>query len=178
MVTPSTMSEATYFTRLQRILLGTDGTVTHILEAYADEPVDVVKLRQEYDTVTPADALLELPPEATLLRRRILLRGRRTGQTLLYAEVAVAADRVGAAILDGLINTDKPVGVILAENREETFREILVADREPAGACGSHFGLDPNAVLIFRTYRIFAHEKPIMLITEKFPEAFFRDLPA
>ena len=159
------------------MFLGTDGTVTHMLEAYADEPIEVVKLLQEFDTSAAADGPLELGCDAKLLRRRVLLRGRRTGRTLLYAEVAVAPDRVEPRLLDGLLTTDKPVGRLLAENRTETFREILTAGREPAGACGAHFGIDPTDVLISRTYRIVSHEQPVLLITEKFPEDFFHALP-
>jgi chorismate-pyruvate lyase len=172
------MMEAARFTRLQRMLLGTDGTVTHMLEAYADESIQVVKLLQQYDAASAADAALDLPLDATVLRRRVLLRGARSGRNLLYAEVAVAPDRVGPAIIHGLMTTDKPIGVLLAENRTETFREILVVDREPAGPCAPHFGLDPNEPLIFRTYRILARRAPLMMITEKFPEAFFQTLPS
>ena len=159
------------------MLLGTDGTVTHILEAYAGEPIEVVKLLQEYDIATAADAPLEVAAEAKVLRRRVLLRGRRSGQNLLYAEVTVVPERVDPTLLAGLVTTDKPVGVLLAENRTETFRVILVAKREPAGPCAPHFHVQPTALVISRTYRILARQEPIMLITEKFPEGFFRSLP-
>ena len=165
-------------TPLQRMLLGTDGTLTHILEAYADEPIGVVKLLQEYDTSKQADARLELPEDAKVLRRRVLLRGRRTNQNLLYAEVVVVPERLNPVVLEGLLGTDKPIGTLRAETRAETFREILRMDREPAGPCSTHFGIDPAAPVIVRTYRIVAHEQPIMLITEKFPADFFRGLPA
>jgi chorismate-pyruvate lyase len=171
------MIQSGVLTRLQRMFLGTDGTVTHMLEAYADEPVEVVKLLQDYDVSTAADSLLELPPGSKILRRRVLLRGRRSGRCLLYAEVAVAPERVDPAFLDGLVTTDKPVGRLLAENRTETFREILAAGREPAGACAPHFGIDSLAAVIFRTYRIVSHDRPILLITEKFPESSFVALP-
>ncbi len=97
---------------------------------------------------------------------------------MLYAEVVVALDRVDPALLEGLTGTDKPVGILLRENRTETFREILLVDREPAGPCGAHFGIGPDAELLFRTYRILARRQPIMLITEKFPADFFHSLPA
>lgn len=168
----------TSLTRFQRILLGTDGTVTHMLEAYADEPVEVVKLLQEYDTTTDADAPLELEADAKVLRRRVLLRGRRTKQNLLYADVVVAPERVEPSFLAGLVGTDKPIGTLFAENRTETFREILRADREQAGSCGPQFGIEPTAEVIFRTYRILAQGRPILLITEKFPAGFFQGLLA
>jgi len=172
------VTDAASFTRFQRMLLGTDGTVTHILEAYADEPIDVVKLLQGVDTSNDADAHLRLSGDEKVLRRRVLLRGRDSGQPLLYAEAVVALGRVEPAFLDGLVGTDKPIGILLAENRTETFREILAVDREPAGALGAHFGIDATAELISRTYRIMARQQPMILITEKFPADCFRGLPA
>ena len=161
------------------MLLGTDGTVTHILEAYADEPIDVVKLQQEFGTSGGAHPELELPADDDkVLRRRVVLRGRQSGRTLLYAEAVVVLARAAPAFLDGLLATDKPIGILLAELRTETFREILRVDREPAGATGAHFGLEPAALLISRTYRIVTGHAPTVLITEKFPPSFFRDLPA
>ena len=164
------------WTRFQRMLLGTDGTVTHILEAYADEPIDVVKLVQAIDTPKAGDGHLLLS-DGKVLRRRVLLRGRRSLSNLLYAEAVVAIERAGPAFLDGLLETDKPIGVLLAEHRTETFREILEVGREPAGSCGAHFAIDPSAELSFRTYRIVADGHPIILITEKFPSDSFRGLP-
>jgi chorismate-pyruvate lyase len=152
--------------------------VTHILEAYAGERIEVVKLLQEYGAADEADLPLQVAGGAKVLRRRVLLRGRSSRRNLLYAEVTVVPDRVDETLLGGLVTTDKPVGVLLAENRTETFREILVAAREPAGTCAAHFGIEPTAVVIFRTYRIHARQVPIMLITEKFPEESFRGLPA
>ncbi len=164
-------------TKFQRVLVGTDGTVTTILETFAGEPVEVVKLLQVFDTSNEGDADLLVSGDR-VLRRRVLLRGRRTHQSLLYAEAVVVLDRVDPLILDGLLDTDKAIGVLLAESRAETFREILRVGREPAGPCAVHFGIDPAAELVWRTYRIIAGGRPAILITEKFPADFFRGLPA
>lgn len=172
------MAVSKSLTRFQRILVGTDGTVTHILEAYADEPVEVVKLFQDYDACGGAAEALDLPGDARVLRREVVLRGRRSGQNLLYAEAVVVPERVSGPVLDGLLRTDKPIGTLLAENRTETFREILRVDEEPAGRCGFPLGVDGATPLILRTYRIVAGRRPIMLITEKFPAGSFRGLPA
>ncbi len=168
----------TSLTRFQRMLLGTDGTVTHILEAYAGEHVEVVKLRQEFELPDDADAELGLSPDDKVLRRRVLLKAAESGRTLLFAEAVVALARVEPELLDGLVATDKPIGILLAEHRTETFREILRVGREPAGPCGAHFGVEPDAELITRTYRIVRRHQPMILITEKFPATFFRDVPA
>jgi chorismate-pyruvate lyase len=92
---------------------------------------------------------------------------------LLYAEADVAADRVRPALLDGLLATNQPIGVLLDANRTETFREILSVDREPAGGIGVHFGTDASAELFARTYVIVARSQPIVRITEKFPVSGF-----
>jgi chorismate-pyruvate lyase len=172
------MIVATSLTRFQRVLLGADGTVTHMLEAYADEPIEAVKLLQELGSSHDGDVALDVAPGTTLLRRRVLLRGVHSGRTLLYAQAAVVPERVGVDVVDGLITTTKPIGRILSEQRTETFRRILEVDREPAGACASYFGVEPTAAMLYRTYVIVSGRLPIMLITEKFPAEFFRDLPA
>ncbi len=165
-------------TRFQRMLLGTDGSVTHILEAYAGEPIEVVKLRQEFDAANDADADLLLTTPAKVLRRRVLLRGRNSLRPLLHAEAVVVVERVEPAFLEGLLRTDKPIGVLLAEHRTETFREILRAGREPAGACAPHLGIDVAAEIFIRTYRVVAQRQPVILITERFHADTFRELPA
>lgn len=171
------MTERTALTRFQRILVGTDGTVTHLLEAYTGEPIEVVKLHQGNGPCGAAAAWLDLDPDGPVLRRNVVLRGRNSQQRLLYAEALVVPERLAAPVLDGLLGTDKPIGTLLAENRTETFREILTVDYEEAGECAPHLGLDPTTPLIFRPYRIVADGRPIMLITEKFPASSFRGLP-
>ena len=165
------------FTRFQRMLLATDGTVTHILEAYAEEPIEVVKLLQQFDVAGDLDAALGLPPDEKVLRRHVVLRGVESRRHLLYAEAVVAVGRIEPAVLDGLLATDKPIGVLLAERRTETFREILQVGREPAGPVGAHFGLARAAALVFRTYVIVAGGQPLIQITEKFPTDHFRGVP-
>lgn len=165
-------------TRFQRVLVGTDGTVTHILEAFAGEAMEVVKLVQAFDTTSDTDAELLAAAGDGVLRRRVILRGRRSGVTFLYADAVVAVDRLPPAVLEGLLDTDKPLGILLAEARAETFREILRVERVPAGSAAAHFGSDPDAELICRTYRIIAGGRPVILITERFPADFFLGLPA
>ena len=164
-------------TAFQRVLLSTDGTLTRVLEAYAGEPVEVVKLLQATEVSDARDGDLLLRGVEPVLRRRVLLRGRRSRRHLLYAEAVVLPGRVEPAFLAGLLETDKPIGTLLAETRTETFREILAVGREEAGACAVHFDTAPSAELVVRTYRIWSHGQPIVLITEKFPSTFFRELP-
>lgn len=159
------------------MLVGTDGTVTHILEAYAGEPVEVEKLVQAFDTADRTDERLALDQGEQVLRRQVLLRTANTRRNLVYAEVVVAVARAGPALVDGLVATDKPIGVLLAEHRMETLREILSVDLERAGLEATHFDVDASTRLVVRTYRIVARGRPVLLITEKFPTSLFRGLP-
>ncbi len=157
----------------QKVLLTTDGTVTHILEAYAGEPITVVKLSEFSEWWDGADGELALEPGDRVLRRTVLLTGKRTSRAFIYAE-SVITDRVGSDLLYDLVTGDTPIGKILARSRLETFRELLDYGREPAGAAGAHLGVEATDMLIWRRYRVLARQKPIMMITEKFPVSAFR----
>ena len=75
---------------------------------------------------------------------------------------------------DGLLRSGKAIGLLILEDRLETFREILACGREQAGDLSVHFFVDPDEYLIYRTYRVIVKGSPVMLITEKFPESEFQ----
>ena len=158
---------------VQRILLVTDGTVTNLLEAYAGEHVAVVKLQQETEPAPHTLADLDVRAEDEILRREVLLRGRESGRTLVYALSYIVPSRLDPALRQGLLDSVKPIGRLLEENRVETFREILSAGREPAAGMGIHFGIGRDALMVSRTYRIVVAGRPVMRITERFPADAF-----
>jgi len=159
----------------QRILLTTDGTVTEILEAFCGESIRVVKLFQEVSLLDRAISSLELPWGRHVLRRSILLQGRMSLVNFLYADSVIALDRLDPGVRDGLLQSKKPIGTLILEHRIETFKEILDCGREPAGPIAHYFEIDETTSVIFRSYRMITHGRPIMLITEKFSETYFRD---
>lgn len=161
---------------LQRILLTTDGTVTHILEAFTGEPMEVVKLFQTVGPWDRSDSALDLTAEDIVIRRAIVLRGQWSKRNILYGDSIIAHERVGPEVRAGLLSTDRPIGKLLFENHVETFREILAWGEEPAGTCADHIGIQPTAPVLFRTYRIMSGNRPIMLITERFPARFVVDI--
>lgn len=158
----------------QRVLLTTDGMVTEILEAYTWERVTVSKLLQDQVAADEPIAELNLEPGETLLRRTILLHGTKSHKNYIYAHSLLCVDRLDDKIRDGLLNSAKPIGLLIQENQLETFREVLVCEKHAAAELATHFGVEPESSLISRTYRVFAYGLPIMLITEKFPEGSFR----
>lgn len=157
-------------TSFQRILLTTDGMVTEILEAYLWEQMKVVKLFQESFCLEDKIPSLNNEIGCNVLQRKILLRGRLSQKNHIYAESIIIPDRLDEKIRDGLLNSNKPIGLLILENRLETFREILDCGKEKAQDLSAYFNIKKNDYLIFRTYRIFANRLPIMLITEKFSE--------
>ncbi len=157
-------------TSFKRVLLTTDGMVTEILEAYLWEQMKVIKLFQDYFTLEDEISSLEVEKGCSVLQRKIFLRGKISQKNHIYAESIIVPDRLNERIRDGLLNSNKPIGLLILENRLETFREILDCGKEKAHDLAVHFKIKKNDFLIFRTYRVFANRLPIMLITEKFPE--------
>jgi chorismate-pyruvate lyase len=160
---------------LQRILLTTDGTVTDILEAFSGESVRVIKLFQEVTSTEHAIPELDLPAGEHVLRRRILLQGRMSLVNLIYAESIIALDRLTERTRGGLLQSSKGIGQLFLEDRIESFREILDCGTERADGLGAHFGIAEDASLLYRTYNIISNGRPVIVITEKFPEAYFRE---
>lgn len=160
-------------TLLQRVLLNTDGTVTKVLEAYAGEPMRAVKLCHELEPLYVDSPGLQLGSHETVLRRSVLIRGRHSETNYLYGESLIVPDRLHPKVREGLFSTDLPIGLLLTQNRVETFREVLAVGEEPAGRCAEYFSLDEVSLMIFRTYRIISGGLPIMLITERFPSYAF-----
>ncbi len=157
-------------TSFQRILLTTDGMVTEILEAFFWERMKVIKLFQDYFTLEHDVPSLEIKIEGKVMQRKIFLRGRLSQKNHLYGDSIIVPDRLDEKIRDGLLNSNKPIGLLILENRLETFREILDCGKEKAQDLAEYFNIEKDDFLIFRTYRVIANHQPIMLITEKFPE--------
>lgn len=158
-----------------RILLATDGTLTHILEAYAAEPVYLVKLCHELVTDGPGRAELGLDDRERALRRVILLKGANSHATFVYADSVVMLERLPETVTRGLLETDTPIGKLLFSCRAETFREIIAMGEELDPAVCVHFGVPGWQPLVSRTYQIVLDDRPVARITEKFPKSWFPD---
>ena len=157
---------------MQRVLLATDGTVTHLLSLYADEPIGIKKL----PPTVPVAAVDRVVFGDTLTRpRQVLLAGDVSGENFLYAESVVATDRLPREVRTALMETDEPIGTALARTRCETYREILQVANEPMGVLADHFPYHRHACLLARRYAVFERRRAVMVITEKFPCTLFSD---
>jgi len=169
---PETEIDGTRIGLAQRLLLDTDGTVTHLLATCVGEGIRDVVLCQHVRLAGEDRHALRLGRRRRVLDRRVLLRGTVTGRDYVCGESVIALDRLAPAMRRSLLNTDTPIGLLLREHRTETFREILHAGTVPARDLAAHFGTGEATPLLVRTYRIWIDRRPAMLITEKFPQAF------
>lgn len=157
-----------------RILLTTDGTLTHILEAYAAEPVYLVKLAHAFVTDPEVRAEFDLVGRERGVRRVILLRGTRSRTAYLFADSVVMLDRLPPLVAAGLLETDTPIGKLLFSSRAETFRRITELGEERDAEVAALFDVHNDEPLVYRTYQIVLGGQPVACITEKFPKTSFQ----
>lgn len=156
-------------TPFQRALLVTDGTVTHLIEAYAFEPVEVLRLRQESEVLHDDHPWLETGRGTPVVVREVVLRGRMTRRVYVHAVSLLVPERLSAEIRRGLEVDEGGLGRILLASRIENRRELLWYGREVPAELPPPLSELAGTAFISRTYRIIAGGRPAMLITERFP---------
>lgn len=144
-----------------RTLLVTDGTVTKHLEAFFWEPVEVENLGQYTLTLEVDAPWLALAAGASVLRRRVRLRGVRSARLYAEAESLIRLECVPERLRTELVSGHIGIGELLREKGLETYREIF----DVGSAAGDS---------VYRTYRIVIGRQPAILITETFPCAAYR----
>ncbi|NER93920.1 MAG: DUF98 domain-containing protein [Symploca sp. SIO1B1] len=166
--------EPSKLSTFQRILLTTDGTLTEILEAYLFEQIKIVKLSEKLISIEQPIPHLELPSGSEVIERKILLQGKISRKNFIYAESILVPERLENNFKNELFKSQTPLGRLWLEHKMETFKEIIDSIEEAADELGFYFKIEKEERMLSRTYRVFSHRKPIMMITEKFPESYFR----
>ncbi len=157
----------------QKILLVADGTLTNILEAFINEPIGVTKISEKIVSTTADILPLEIKVGTEVLERQILLQGKTSRRSWLYADSIIALERIEEKFREKLTKSHIPIGKLWIEHKTETFKEIITYALEPAGDLSDYFEIKRADKLLSRTYRVFSKRQPIMVITEKFPENSF-----
>lgn len=162
---------------VQKMLLGTDGSVTSLLEILTGSKIKIETLVQQ---VVPADdddaAELKINPGEDTNYRVVKLKREDTGETLIYAISHTPMKRLEPGFRDDLTKADVPIGVILKKHQIESRRditgaEILQADREMSRI----FNIFPREPMLSRSYKIFRNGEPLISIKEMFPYNSFQD---
>jgi len=158
---------------IPRILFATDGTIIHIVEAYAGEAVDLVRLRSSMVTDPGVRQELGAEPDERALQRLSLLRGRRSGRVFVHADSIVLLDRLPPPLADELMSTGTSILKLFAQHQIASFREGIGEWEGHDTAVGAHFDGGPDVELVARTYQIVVHGRPVAWITESFPKSSF-----
>ena len=118
---------------VQKFLLGTDGSVTQILESITGKKVVIRTLVQK---VVPADRAAAdnlIIAEGDPVNFRIVeIRTEESGEVLIYAISHTPVNRLSPAFRDDLMKADIPIGRIIKQHHIEARREILSAGITPA----------------------------------------------
>ena len=161
-----------------RILIATNGTLTRILHIVADEDIILQIIKQQIHHVAPKMPELGQLPSGRVLQRRIVLKGRSSGNPFVAAESLIAIDLLPPAITTSLTKTECPIGEIMAASCLETFKEVAkvwIGDMPGWLACGRYQDSQPR--IVGRRYRIITGGQPVIIITEYFLRGLFRDAP-
>ena len=158
----------------QRILLTTDGTVTDILESYLFEQIRVIKLSEKLVSLDRELPSMDLKEGTEVILRKVLLQGKISRKNAIYAESIVIPGNMEERFRKALLETKVPIGKIWFEQKVETFKEILDSKKELAGELADYFDIEPSDEMLSRTYRVVTNNKPVLTITEKFPESYFK----
>lgn len=162
---------------VQKMLLGTDGSVTNLLEVVTESPIEIETLVQK---VMPADEAvakeLQVNPGEAVNFRVVLLKKAKSHEALIYAISHTPLIRLEAGFKEDLTKADIPIGVILKKHRIESRRDITSTAFLPAGQehCRA-FGVFPREIMLTRSYKIIRHGQPLIAIKETFPYSSFRD---
>ena len=161
-----------------RVLLLTDGTVTHSLAAYFAEEIEVRCLRQARRPLTPAEHL-QLPLAAgtaaagVVIEREVLLLGCTSGTAYAHAYSTIRSDLLEPAIQELLDSAGTGIGELLSARNLETYREIThigycaYGEQRPDPFLA--FIAGPVGAVIARDYLIRSRGAAVIKVREEFP---------
>jgi len=162
---------------VQKFLLGTDGSVTQILESITGKKVVIRTLVQK---VVPADrdaaGHLHIPEGDPVNFRVVEIKTEGSGEVLIYAVSHTPVNRLSPEFKDDLMKADIPIGKIISQHQIEARREILNARVLTATKeAGRVFSLSKTEPLLSRQYQIIHGGEPLIFIEEQFPYNRFLD---
>jgi chorismate-pyruvate lyase len=145
----------------------TSGTVTAFLEQLVGEPIDAYERHHEMTYSGDTDCF-GVGPGRELLKRTVVLRGRRSAKAYLYAESLLVPGRLPAAFFRRLETSADPIGRILTEEGMAFTRVPLPRpDRRHVSVHGDIPPASDDCPLV-RSYRVDVAGVPVIAICEWF----------
>ncbi len=169
--------EIGHLSPVQKILPGTDGSVTRLQETITGKQIVITTRLQEIISATPTIAQkLGIPARSCVNHRVVEIKNEGSGEVLIYAISYTPIDRLPPEFRNDLIRADIPIGKIINRHQIEAHREILSADARPAsGEAAEIFRMFRNEPLLSREYQIIHGGRPLIVIQEQFPYHTFLD---
>jgi beta-ribofuranosylaminobenzene 5'-phosphate synthase len=169
--------EIGHLSPVQKILLGTDGSVTQLLEAVTGKQIVITTRVQEIISADPEIAQkLGVLAGSHVNHRVVEIKNNDSGEVLIYAISYTPIDRLPHEFRQDLLRADIPIGKIIKQHRIEARREILTAEVRPAsGEAAEIFKMFRNEPLLCREYQIIHGGLPLIVIQEQFPYHKFLD---
>jgi len=162
---------------VQKMLLGTDGSVTNLLEVVTGSPVEIETVIQKVipaDQSIASDLMVDVGDEVN--HRVVKLKKSGTSEPLIYAISHTPLKRLEPGFKDDLTRADIPIGIIMKKHQIESRRDITGAEvRAADNEMSRIFNIFPREPLLSRNYRIVRHGQPLISITETFPYNQFQD---
>jgi len=158
-------------TLLQDALLRTDGTVTDLLELFADEQIDIEKVTPGLYTAECDHS--ECGSEPGSIVRDVILRGKASGTRYIFAHSHLFPAVLSPAVQDRLTKTTDPIGKVLREYRTESFRQIQQSACNFMPAIARVLDQCDTDQMRWRRYSVISGGAVIMEITEVFSERLF-----
>jgi beta-ribofuranosylaminobenzene 5'-phosphate synthase len=165
--------------KLQKLILLTDGSITTLLEIITGEPVTVRTLTQG---ITKADyeisELLEIEEGDNINYRVVILKNVESEKPLIYAESYTPISRLQRQFKHDLMKADMPIGRIMRERKIESRREIEKIETVFNDELSEIFDVPYHVPMLSRTYNIINNDMVLIRITETFPLTSFLGLNA
>jgi beta-ribofuranosylaminobenzene 5'-phosphate synthase len=165
--------------KLQKLILLTDGSITTLLEIITGKPVTVRTLTQG---ITKADCeiseLLEIEEGDNINYRVVIVKNVESEEPLIYAESYTPISRLQRQFKHDLMKADIPIGRIMRERKIESRREIEKIEMVFNDEISEIFEVPYHVPMLSRTYNIINNGMVLIRITETFPLTSFLELNA
>jgi len=157
---------------LLRLILASDGSMTHMLSALILHPIDLEAPRHE-ETQAGAEiaGYLGIEADQKVITRDVWLR--HGGQKLLYAHSIIPVTQSGKDFWEEIIQKNRPIGYFFGEQGLLTLRDRLSIGMVRCEEMAKDLDLQSDQTFWARRYRLTVKEKLTAIILEVFSPALF-----
>ncbi|MHA1300189.1 MAG: chorismate pyruvate-lyase family protein [Candidatus Helarchaeota archaeon] len=157
---------------IHRIILHTNGTVTQVLREWTDQIINVIKPITSFYTELVKDNLFFRPNNSSPLKsREVILQNFNSKKNLVYALTFIHFQNLNQETQYKLEHTDYGIGMIIEQQKLETYREILKFHKIDISKFPVFNKIFPEAksYILHRAYNIIHQKKIWFTINEYFP---------